>query len=100
MMGYTTYEGKDSTTFLVTHQPTSKKVIVRTPLQEFYLFQDEWHQEENIEMMIYFIEKGYINDMQSLCNRLKGRFSLMPSNPNYDIETRNRKLKRMKKATA
>jgi hypothetical protein len=78
MVEYATYIGRDNTQFLVTHQPVFKKVIVRTPKQEFYLFQDEWHNEENIEMMIYFIENGYINDLPSLFRRLKGRFSLVP----------------------
>lgn len=78
MVDYITYTGRDNTKFLITHEQVFKKVIVRTPIQEFYLFQDEWHNEENVEMMIYFIEKGYINDLPSLFRRLKGRFSLVP----------------------
>lgn len=77
MVDYKTYIGRDNTEFLVTHEDVFKKVLIRTPKQEFYLFQDEWHNEENLEMMIYFIEQGYINDLPSLFRRLKGRFSLV-----------------------
>lgn len=78
MVEYKTYAGKGGVNFLVTHQRVEKQVIVTTPLQKFYVMQNRVTKEQNIEMIIYFIEKGYIYNMTSLIERLEDRFLLVP----------------------
>lgn len=78
---YSVYKGKDKTIFIV----TPKKIIVQTPLQEFYITQDMWDGEEDLSLPTYFIEKGIIHDMRSLRNKINGMYILCSTHKRHEI---------------
>ena len=70
---YSVYKGKDKTLFIV----TPKRILVQTPIQEFYITTEMWDGEEDLDGVRYYIEKGIIHDMRSLRRRINGKYVLL-----------------------
>ena len=78
---YSVYKGRDKTIFIV----APKRILVQTPMQEFYVTTEVWDGEEDIEMVRYFIEKGIINDMRSLRRRINGKYVLLSTYKRHNV---------------
>lgn len=78
---YSVYKGKDKTLFII----TPERVIVQTPMQEFYVSTDQWDGQEDLALVSYFIEKGIIFDMRSLRTRIKDLYVLTPTYKRHEV---------------
>lgn len=78
---YSVYKGRDKTIFIV----APKRILVQTPIQEFYVTTEMWDGEEDIELVRYFIEKGIIRDMRSLRRRINGKYVLLSTFKRHNV---------------
>ena len=78
---YSVYGGKDKTVFII----TPERVIVQTPMQEFYVTTDQWDGQDDLALVSYFIEKGTIFDMRSLRTRIKDMYVLVPTYRRHEV---------------
>ena len=61
------------------------KIIVQTPLQEFYLSPQEKLNKEDFALVAFYIENGNIRDMATLRSKIAGRFYLQSSYKRHEV---------------
>lgn len=79
-LAYKVYRADNITLIVAPH-----KIIVQTPLQEFYLDPQEKLNKEDFALIAFFIENGNIRDMATLRSKISGRFYLQATHKRHEI---------------